>query len=327
MECTRTRRTRTVAAGIVALAGATAPMAAAAAPTATPRAAVTRPAATTPAEIPGTCDVDLAGPGSSMQLRRSYSSGRTVLTEFLRLSIPAGSERHEYYRSPLDDERAHALVIYADGRMVDATHEVGLAVEDEPVTRLARPASTSIPGRTLAGIVDLQQAQSTVDGWGVTRDMYAVTSNGRLHDLPLAYTRSGATRVGKAQPLTRRGLPAIKGIEHIGIMYAPKTKKVTQDLLLAHTKDGRLLRLAVDRTGKTPRLASSTVVANGWKNITGIKIGRCWEPWNGKGRFLLAVDASKGMTAYTGLDWNTTTTRSLKPVRLVRWPGRDIPIY
>lgn len=172
-------------------------------------------------------------------------------------------------------------------------------------------------GSTIPGIIDLEVASETIGdySWNRAKLALAVTADGRLHGLPMTYVKT-RPRLGKPITLSAKGLSGIRGIEELGRYWVKG--KVTKNLYLAHTRDGRLVELTVNRTTARPAL-SYKVLATGWKDVTTLAVGWCNNKPHASTTVIIAIDSAKRVTARLDPIWNDASLRGAATIQLAPW--------
>lgn len=269
-----------------------------------------RPAAATGA-LPSGCLVVVGEPTGE-----AYLEGRKVST-WTKLKLPK-SARFTGIESPLNDDAWHHIAVDPSGRAYDSSLEYGV-VGDLADLNMLEQKSVGI-GSTLEGIVDLESGAEYTDkepdAVRPTKIVYAITSNGRMHALPVTFVK-GRPRLGKPIELKAKGLSGLRGIETQGRYWSKD--KVTKDVLLAHTKDGHFVELTVNRAGSRPSLSYRTIAARVWGQVSAIATGWCEGKALQSTTVIVAIGANRSVTAYLDPRWDDASLKGAKTIRLNTW--------
>ncbi len=257
--------------------------------------------------LPKGCSVLFSEPGGVAQVYENK------MATWHPLSLPKGVVRHTSFNSPRagDDDAWHHLGVTPTGQVYDTWVSFGVLGDDAIMSLMETGSVRS--GTTLKGIVDIDSGSELVETTK-TSIVYAVTSNGAFVSMPLGFTKAGRPVLGKATVLKAKGLTALRGIEVVGYHY--RASKVTADSLYAHTKDGRLLLLTVNRTTRTPVVSVKVLASRGWSNVVAIGVGGCGE--NSPKTVLASVTRTRDVNALVIPNWTKHTLKGAQPVKLTK---------
>lgn len=274
-------------------------------------AAVAQPAAAKASgSLPPSCTVTIGETSGE-----SYFYANKV-SKWSAVALPKEGARHAAFTTPLKDDRFHYLAVTSSGRVYDSSMDFGGAGDGWDLDML--DPSYVASGSTIRGVIDLEVTSEDVgdDTVRPAKMAYAVTSDGRLHVLPMTYVK-GRPRLGKPITLTAKGLGGLRSIEASGRYWADGGK-ISKNLFVALTQDGRLVELTVNRTGARPTL-SYKVLATGYKNAATLALGWCDDKPYQDTTIVLTIDTARRVTALLDPVWKDSSLRGSKKIQLAPW--------